>query len=135
MIHKLVSINSIKFHYHEKSFHQRALEPLPCNPLSRFFSCIIFRRFSPRMVFFTSNSWPQGILHRIYRIHSDPPETKSGQAESTQGSPAPGSRMTVVCHKLPQIRMIILVTRLMEMLGRHFSIFREFHFLPDLRPG
>ena len=34
---------------------------------------------------------------------ADPPETKSGQAESTQGSPAPGSKMTVVCHKLPQI--------------------------------
>ena len=101
VIHKLVSIHSVKFHYHKKSFHQGAIKPLPCNPLSRFFSCIIFRRFSPRMVFFTSNSWPQGILHRIYRIHSDPPETKSGQAESTQGSPAPWSRMTVVCHKLP----------------------------------
>ena len=32
-----------------------------------------------------------------------PAETTSGQAESTQGSPAPGSRMTVVCHKLPQM--------------------------------
>ena len=74
--------------------------------LRQFCSWIIFRRFSPRMVFFTGKSWPPGTLLRIHQIHSDPPdppETKSGQAESTQGSPAPGSRMTVVCHKLPQI--------------------------------
>ena len=30
-------------------------------------------------------------------IRRNPPETTSGRAESTQGSPAPGSRMTVVC--------------------------------------
>ena len=29
-----------------------------------------------------------------------------------------------------EIRMIILVARMMEMLGRHFSDFWEFHFLP-----
>ena len=52
---------------------------------------------------FTKDSWPPGILHYLPAESAESAETRSGCAESTQVSPAPGSRMTVVCHKLPQM--------------------------------
>ena len=43
--------------------------------------CIIFLIFVLEIVFFAGKSWPPGTLHRIQRIHRDPPETKSGRID------------------------------------------------------
>ena len=53
---------------------------------------------------FTRDSCPPGTLHRFYSflLLSAVSDVRPGRIDP--GFPAPGSRMTVVCHKLPQIK-------------------------------